>query len=368
MTQPTDTVLVTGFPAFTAKRMILKLLEQPTTRRVYVLVRYQSSTEATEFTDELDEERRRRMTILVGDVTNMDLGLSGKEYRRLVGDLTHIHHMAAKHHLGVTKERVHQINVGGTRGALELALECQRLKRFCFWSTVCVSGEREGVVMEDELDVDIRFRNAYEHSKALAEQIVRSMSRRVPSTIFRPGVIVGDSHTGEIGRFDGTYHLITVIMRGPFDLQLPLPGKGMGPLHLVPIDFVVDAAYALSRMPRTVSRTYHLVDHSPLSARSVYELVADRAHRRMPSASIPGTIARALLKLPWGGRMKGSPRTVMEGFNQQVIYNCRNTMEALRNTDIWCPPFEEYVDNLVRFNKASRPSRNYEDDIVDPLD
>jgi hypothetical protein len=53
-----------------------------------------------------------------------------------------------------------------------------------------------------------------------------------------------------------------------------------------------------------------------------------------------------------------------------VTYNCRNTLEALRTTSIWCPSFESYVDNLVRYIKDARAARrrHLDEDIVDPLD
>ena len=366
-----DTTLVTGFPSFTAARMIRKLLATRENERVFMLVRHQDTADINDFVAALPESWQRRLNALIGDVTSMDLGLSGKEYRTLVEEVTCIHHMAARYHLGATRQAVDQLNVGGTRGILELALECNRLRRFCFWSTVHVSGDREGMVMEDELDAGQRFRNGYEESKFRAEQVVRSMSRRVPSTILRPGIVIGDASTGEIGRYDGPYHLMAVLMNSPFDLQLPLPGRGEGPLHVVPVDYVVDAAYTLARMEEAVSKTFHIVDPAPLSARCVYELVADRAHRKVPKAVIPTAVARALLKMPipWVGGLKGSPKTIMEGFNQLVFYNCRNTLEALRGTDVWCPPFDRYVDNVVRYLRDRQASRRrQDDDVLDPLE
>jgi thioester reductase-like protein len=368
---PEDSTLVTGFPSYTAKRMVLKLLGADPRERVFMLVRDKFSTDAEEFATTLPAAQRKRLTVLIGDVSSMDLGLSGREYRTMVGELTNIHHMAAHLHMSARKEIIQQVNVGGTRGTLELALECRRLRRFNFWSTIHVSGNREGVVMEDELACDQTFRNAYEHSKYAAEKIVRSMSRRVPSTIFRPGIIVGDSRTGEIDRFDGPYHLMVLIVESPLDLQLPLPGKGNAPLHLCPVDFVIDSAYHLSRVPTTVSKTFHLTDPSPLSARSVYQLVAERAHRRAPrGGSLPLGLARALLRLPGLDRLGGSPQAVLEGFTHNVFYNCRNTLDALRHTPIWCPPLESYVDNLVRYVKDVRAARRrrIDEEAPDPLD
>ncbi len=364
-----DSTLVTGFPSYTAKRMILKLLSADPEEYVHILLRNKSASDAEEFTSLLPPNDRKRVTVLIGDVSSMDLGLSGKEYRTLVSEITNIHHMAAHLHLGASKEVVQQVNVGGTRGVLELALECRRLRRFNFWSTVHVSGDREGVIMEDELVCGQKFINHYEHSKYAAEKIVRSMSRRIPSTVFRPGIIVGDSKTGEIDRFDGPYHLMVLIVDSPVDFHMPLPGRGNSPLHLVPIDYVIEAGYTLSRMEETVSKTYHLIDPCPLSAKSVYQLVAERAHRKVPLGVIPAGIAKTLLKLPGISRMGLSARTLLEGFERNVYYNSRNTLEALRKSDVWCPPFETYVDNLVRYVKDVRAARrrHLDDDIQDPL-
>lgn len=368
--QAEDSTLVTGFPSYTARRMVLKLLAGDPAERVFMLVRDKQTADAEELAASLPPAQRKRLQVLVGDISAMDLGLSGREYRTLASELTNIHHMAAHLHMGGRKEVVQQVNVGGTRGALELALECRRLRRFNFWSTVFVSGDRQGVIMEDELACGQGFRTPYEHSKYAAEKIVRSMSRRVPVTILRPGIIVGDSRTGEIDRFDGPYHLMVLIVESPLDLQLPLPGEGSAPLHLVPIDFVVDAAYLLSRSEHSVSKTFHLVDPCPLSARSVYELVAERAHRKPPRGVLPAGLAKALLKLPGLNRLGSSPHTLLEGFTHNVYYNCRHTLDALRASEVWCPPFESYVDNLVRYVKDVRAARRrrMDEDVADPFD
>ncbi len=367
---PADTTFVTGFPSYTAKRMVLRLLEGDPHEEVYILVQEKLAADAEEFRDQLPEDQGSRLTMLEGDVSSMDLGLSGREYRGLLADLTNIHHMAAHLHMGASRETIKQVNVGGTRGVLELALECQRLRRFNFWSTVRVSGDRRGVIMEDELDCGQGFLNPYEESKFQAEKIVRSMSRRVPCTIFRPGVIVGDSVTGEIDRFDGPYHLMVLIVDSPLDMRLPLPGTGDGPLHLVPVDYVIEAAYQLSRMDASISKTFHLVDPSPLSARSVYDLVASRAHRKTPRRVLSAGIARALLGSSVLSRLTGSSRSMLEGFERDVFYNSRNTINALRRSEVWCPPFDSYVDNLVRYVKNVRAARRRtrDDQIVDPLE
>jgi nucleoside-diphosphate-sugar epimerase len=94
--------------------------------------------------------------------------------------------------------------------------------------------------------------------------------------------VVGDSRTGEIDRFEGPYALGILLVTSPLVVPLPLPGNGIAPLNVVPVDFVVRSVVHLASDPRAKGRTFHLVDESPMSVARVYELVAERANRRLP--------------------------------------------------------------------------------------
>ena len=138
----------------------------------------------------------------------MDLGLPRPRLQGARRRGHAIHHTAAVYYLGAKRELVERVNVDGTRTMLELAADCTHLRRFVHWSTAQVSGARSGVILEEELDCGQRFRNVYEETKFRAERMVRDASRRLPVTILRPGIIVGDSKTGEIDKFDGPYYLL----------------------------------------------------------------------------------------------------------------------------------------------------------------
>ena len=365
-----DVSLVTGFPAFTAKRMVRKLVESDARERVTLLHRPQVRLAAEEFLRELKPAARRRVRLLEGDVCDMDLGLSGPEFAGLAREVTAIHHLASIYHLGVKREVAERVNVEGTRSVLELAGECSHLRRLCHYSTAQVSGARSGVILEEELEEGQRFRNVYEETKCRAEQLVRAaIAKKLPATVFRPGVIVGDSGTGEIDKFDGPYYLLVLIVASPLDVSLPLPGRGAAPLHLVPIDFVIDAAYHLSRDSRAVGQTFHLTDPNPFSARSVYQLCAERAERKPPRGTIPTGLARAVLRAPGLKQLARAPLAFLESFNHQTTYNCRNTQALLEGTRIRCPSFDRYVDVLVRYVRETHSARKQrrEDEIFDPF-
>lgn len=365
-----DVLLVTGFPAFTARRIALEALERDERTRVSLLVRPKFRAAASELVDQLPPQRRARVTLIEGDVCDMDLGLSGEEYARVTQELTEIHHLAAVYFLGTTRREAERVNVQGTREVISLAKDCKRLRSLVHYSTVAVSGSRKGVVMEDELEEGQSFRNHYEETKFQAEKLVREASRHLPTVVLRLGLVVGDSRTGEIDKFDGPYYLMVLIAESRVDVSLPLPGRGSSPLYLTPIDFVAKVALQLAGDPRAIGKTFHLTSPCPLAARHVYELVAERSHRKAPRGSIPTGLARAVLRAPGLERIARAPLAMLDALDHLVIYNCRNTMALLDGTGIRCPEFEDYVDNLIRYVKAVKADRRRAEDEVtpDPLD
>ncbi len=348
MTKAAEAHLVTGFSTFTARRLARLLAERGD--KVFVLCQKKFEDTARAFAKECsDSGLPGPVEVLVGDVLDLDLGLSGREIRRLAREVTRVHHLASIYYLGETLGLTERVNVGGTRNVLGLAADLPRLQRFVFFSTAFVAGDRTGVILEDELWEGQRFRNAYERTKFEAEQLVRSRMKDLPISVMRPSVIVGDSRTGEIDRLDGPYFLMRTLVHMPVDLPLPLLEGGVHPLNMVPVDYVVAAADALARDPRAAGLTFHLTDPNPLSARKVFDLVADLAGRRRPRGSLPSAGIRLAMKLPGIERFLRPQRHFIEYCSRLVIYNCMNTLTCLAGTGIGCPPFPTYAPVLVRF-------------------
>ena len=324
-----ETALVTGFPAFTAKRMIQKLLVAEPETRLYVLARDKFADEASRFVAGLTGAQAQA-EVLVGDICDMDLGLSSQEYRALSKELTWIHHLAGIYFMGVDDETARRVNVSGTRTVLELARDVSRLERVVHWSTAMVSGNRKGVVYEEDLEAGQKFHNGYERTKYEAEKLVRTAMRHLPITVVRPGIIVGDSRTGEIDKLDGPYYLMVLIATNASGLRLPLLGRGDAPLHLVPIDYVVDAAWQVARGEGSAGKTFHIVDPAPLMARDVFERVAEHAHTEKPRGHIPRPLARAVLKTPGLSRLGRGPRAFVDVLDLAVHYDQTNTAARWR--------------------------------------
>ena len=268
--------LVTGYPRLLARRLAESFRSRRPEGRVSVLAHEKHAEAAAGFARGIGAE------VLVGDISSLHLGLSTVEYRDAVRTVTDVLHAAEWSFLGATLAEMRRVNVEGTRAALDLAADCRKLRRFTHFSTVYVSGDREGVVAEDELACGQAFRNAFEQTKFEAEVLARSAMSTLPCTVLRPSILVGDTKTGEIDRFEGPYTVAALLLSSKLQVPLPLPGDGVAPFNVVPIDFVVDAAAALARDPRAQGGTYHLTDPCPFSARTVYELVAQRADKKAP--------------------------------------------------------------------------------------
>lgn len=365
-----EVVLVTGFPAFTARRMALKVLASDPDAIVFLLARAKFLDAARELAGSLPPDQGRRLEVIEGDVCDMDLGLSGPEYRVLAGEVTTVHHMAGIYYMGVDRATARRVNVQGTRGILELAAEAVRLRRICHWSTASVSGKRRGVILEEELDEGQGFHNFYEETKFEAEKLARGAQRNLPLTILRPGVIVGDSASGEIDKLDGPYYLLVLIATSAAQLRVPLPGRGTAPLHLVPIDYVIDAGYALSRDERAAGRTFHLTDPNPLPARRVYQLVAELSQRKLARGFLPTGLARTLLRTPGIDRLARGPLSFLESFDMQCFYNSRHATALLEEVGVKCPPFDTYAEHVVTFVRSVHAARRQklEDEVFDPFD
>ncbi len=257
---PPETVLLTGFPSYLTIRVGMRILRTRPEARIFLLHSGADAPAASQMLGKLPPEQRRRVVPLEGDVSYMNMGLTSDLYARLVEEVTEIQHLASRYVDQGSAGLLRRVNITGTREVLELADQCQRLRRLVHWSTVGVSGTREGVVLEEELECGQRFWSPWQQTRYEAERLVRRASRKLPVTVLRPAVVVGDSDTGELGPYEGPHDLVANLVRARREQPARLPGAGNAPVHLVPVDFVVSAGCHLSEDPSAQGKTFHLVD------------------------------------------------------------------------------------------------------------
>jgi thioester reductase-like protein len=347
---PSGLIFFTGFPGFIGRRLVRDLLERDSGARVAALVEPRFASAAREAAAALDSER---IEIVEGDITERRLGLDDATYERLAAETASAYHLAAIYNLAVPLEVAQRVNVDGTGNVLELCERCQKLERLNYVSTAYVAGDRTGVVYEHELALGQGFKNHYESTKFQAELWVREAMARVPATIYRPAIVVGDSKTGETQKFDGPYYFLRVISRS-VKQGMPIPqfGRSGAPFNCVPLDFIVDAMVATADDPAAVGETLHLVDPDPVSAAEVARIFSMEYAGKPPAMRVPPGLVVNALRFKLVRDLYGdAPGESIRYLNHPVRFDTRNADEILARNGLRCPHLEEYVGPIVKFFK-----------------
>lgn len=348
MSVSTSTALITGFPRLLARGLALHGLRRNSRSRVVLLVDTSTQEAARAFIDELPSGQRRRVRLLSGSLQAGDLGLTGKEVSKLLETITHIFHPA-----GVTGgSRTQQTaSLNELNRLLQLAKDCQKIQRICLFTTAFVSGNRTGVIYEEDLAAGQSLRSPYEEAMYTTETIARASMPRLPITVCRPSAMIGHSRTGDAsGLTEGPSYLLSLMLKMPSEVPFFLPGSGVVPFNIVPIDYVVRAAWLLAMDPVARGRTFHLTDPNPVSTRRAFELFADIANRPAPRFNrwAIGTVSRIIGALGFESLIP-SAASLVGDLTQDVTYSCAGTLERLADSDVRCPPFDDYADTLVRW-------------------
>jgi thioester reductase-like protein len=345
--------LLTGYPGFIGRRLAAHLLEDRSDIRMAALVEPRMMEAAREAAG--DQER---LELIAGDIAEPRLGLDEKAYRRLTSEVTHVFHLAAIYNLAVPLAVATRVNVGGTGNVLDLCLAADGLERLAYVSTAYVAGTRTGVVYEHELVMGQGFKNHYESTKFQAEVWVRDAMDRVPTTILRPAIVVGDSVTGETQKFDGPYYILRTISRMErAGRPVPQFGRSEALFNVVPVDYIVAAIAASAFDPATAGETLHLTDPEPLQSHELFEALSEAYAGRAPRHRIPPSLVEASLRVrPIREAFGGTPRESVVYLNHPVAFDARRAIELLTPLGLRPPNFRAYVGAIVEF------FRQHEDD------
>jgi thioester reductase-like protein len=340
-------VFLTGFPGFIGKRLVRRLLDD-SDARIAAIVEPRMAQAARSAAAELDGAR---IEVIEGDISKRRLDLADGVYERLAAETTVAYHLAAIYNLAVPLEVAQRVNVDGTGNVLELCLRCERLERLNYVSTAYVAGLRKGVVYEHELALGQGFKNHYESTKFQAEVWVREEMHRVPTTIYRPAIVVGDSRTGETQKFDGPYYMLrSISLSAKRGGPIAQYGASGAPFNVVPVDFVLDALMAAAGDKEAVNQTLHLVDPEPITAKEVTAILSREYAGKEPSLRVPARMVSASLHFKaFRKAFGGAPYESIRYLNHPVRFDTRRADEVMARHGLRCPRFEEYVGPIVRF-------------------
>ncbi len=340
-----ETLLVTGFPGFHARRLTLHLLEAEPEAKLVLLRRPSDAERSAECLAGLAPEARARVSELDGDPAALDFGLSGRDYLHLAESVQRVFHFASVLEAKRRDEAAAQ-NIACAREMLELCKAAKALRGLVLLSSVRVCGTRTGPILEEELSEGQTFRRRLDESLATVEAMSARRSN-VPQIVLRPTQIVGDSRTGEIDSPSFPYPWLAFIERGPDELIVPVPHRPDAPVQIVPIDFVVRAAHFLSARPEAYGKRYHLVDAQPLPLKEFLQLAAQASGKRLAENFNPGSFTRGLAAKPGLRLLSQGARGLIDLFAGSPQFESRNADYALGQGGITCPPVASYLGTLL---------------------
>ncbi len=273
-------VLVTGATGFIGREIVRRLLARG--RRVIALARPRGGATA-------DARVRAaigslppsaRMTVVAADLTNLG-SVSPADLAWLRETVVTVIHCAGDTRFFADEpEALRVSHIDGPLALLE-ALAGGCLRHFAHMSTAFVCGRRNGRVLEDDRDVGQRFHNPYEAAKLDAERALTraALMEGLDVRVLRPSIVVGAAPATTGG---GPSNLFFAIVRllarlaadGPrVRRPLRLPGTPGAPFNVVPIDYVADAAIALSEHPGARGGTFHIVVSEPPTQAAMLTMV-----------------------------------------------------------------------------------------------
>lgn len=253
-------ILITGATGFIGKRLAEKFLAHGD--ELYILVRKKSLEKAQQIF-----AGKKNVHFILGDVSNNDVLDTVGGVEDLPEDIESVIHLAAIYDLEVSLSSAYANNVVGTQNIIYLIQRMKQLKYYHHVSTYAVSGLYDGEFQEEQIDSNVVFPDFYARTKMQAEYLVRhALMKDTKVRIYRPGIVIGDSQTGEMDKVDGPYYFLRLFNK--LDQykkflplrHLPLSCHAGATMPLLPVDTLVDWLSEMILHPtQEQQKCYHLV-------------------------------------------------------------------------------------------------------------
>lgn len=352
--------VITGGTGFVGRELVYHLLTR-TNDDITLLCRNSpenSRNRIRQILSEIDsglELNWNRLRILRISLSEKYLGLSEHSLCKLSQYNNRFMHLAASTRFTNSLEKARLINVEGTKNAFGLAKllhERKALSRFLYVSTAYVQGHRTDIVDVEEPLHPSRARNTYEQSKCEAELWVRQNRSSLPTVIFRPSIVIGDSVTGRSSGTATIYWAVKMALAG----HKRFFAKPDARLDMVPVDYVVAAMLALSEREDSVGKCYPLVAGPALDQTldQLAEAVSNELSVPKPVMYAPGLplrfarTIRLVAAIADKSRFADQMLAYLPYFSENPRFDGEPTQSALKETDISVPVFDEYIGLSLR--------------------
>ena len=352
------TYFVTGATGFIGKYLIKKLLARE--GAIYVLVR-KGSMKKLDALREFWGPDAKRVVAIAGDLSQPKLGIAPADLTKMKGKIKHLFHLAAIYDMRADAGSQQVANIDGTRHTVEFA---DAVKAGCFHhtSSIAAAGLYDGMFREDMFEEAEELDHPYFRTKHDSEGIVRKECKGA-WRVYRPGMVVGHSQTGEIDKIDGPYYFFKLIqkMRDMLPAWMPTIGVEGGRINIVPVDFVVDAMDHIAHKKGLDGGCFHLTDPDPMRVGEVLNLFAKAGHAPQMTmrintkmfSFIPPYVINGLMSLGPLRRIQkqvladlGIPKNMLGLISYPTRFDNRETAKALKGSGIAVPRLPDYAWRL----------------------
>ncbi|XP_050550022.1 fatty acyl-CoA reductase wat-like [Spodoptera frugiperda] len=325
------TVFLTGGSGFLGKQLIEKLFRATKISKIYVLLRCKKGKSMEQrlvdmlkdpLYDTLREQQPEfadKIVAVSGDTSELKLGLSDKDWNTIADEVDIVFHLAATTRFDEELKLATFINIRGTREVLALGKACKKLRSFVYVSTAFSHARDEyiaGDVLEKFYESPISpenligvaesmdeerlnnittslikgWPNTYTFTKAVAEELVRTMGKDLPLCVVRPSIVTCSIQEPSPGWVDLSciYGASGYVYAVGLGVAHTAYGEHSNKLDFVPVDYVnnaiLTAAWETTRTKSSAPEkdeikiyTVSTATRKPITWRVVQDILANKA-------------------------------------------------------------------------------------------
>lgn len=361
-------ILLTGATGFLGA-FLLKHLLNTTKANVYCLVRAATPIEAfSRIETNLKKynltcaDEILRVKPLCGDLSKPQLGLSDNDYQMLAQTIEVIYHNGALVNHLYDYESMRATNVLATQEMIRLAGQ-HKIKPIHFISSlgVCIKSGNSTCENETALNDPSHLVIGYTQTKWVSEQMLLDANKAgIPTTIFRCGMVAGDSKVGT-AKTDDLFHSFIKL----FIEVGKAPATSDQVIDVVPIDYVCAAMTHVAARTANFGKIYHLANPKPIQLTEFFSYLRSRNYI-FETVSFDNWIKSCQQYLD--SASDNNKNIVLSKYFEQTSYgrgvdtyfnayryNQNNVRAALADSDIKFPEFDkQLLDTYFNFFESSK--------------